>query len=412
MRELTNGLYDMAIARRQDLDLIQGIFVNFPKLKSWTMNDLYSRHPDPHKPYLWKYEGRKDDVIVLSNSEKIQPVEMETVIAHDPRVAGALIVGQGQPQAAALVELNGSPLNTPQREATLDSLMGVIDEANTKAPGYAQIDKSHVIFTTPQKPMARLNKGNINRRDTTRSYEKEIHDLYEPNGGDNRSGNAVAADMSSSESIKDWLKRLISKAIKIEHVAEDDDFFEIGIDSLQAMVITREMKASMRGAALKEELIDEFSTSDVYMNPTITSLAAHVSDMFHLERSVVNNSVDNMQQLFDRYMKSLPPKSALLRTAPTQPESYVVMLTGSTGSLGSYILDSICNTSSIVKVYCLNRSADAAERQVSIQSERGLRMPKLDSISFLHADLSKPLLGLTEDDYNQLLREVTHIIRE
>ncbi|KAK8023365.1 nrps-like enzyme protein [Apiospora marii] len=65
----------------------------------------------------------------------------------------------------------------------------------------------------------------------------------------------------------------------------------------------------------------------------------------------------------------------------------------------------------VKKIYCLNRSADAREKQTAASQQRGLAMDwEARQVEFLHADLSKPLLGLDTDRYQALLAEVTDII--
>ncbi|RAL67417.1 hypothetical protein DID88_008172 [Monilinia fructigena] len=90
----------------------RGIFSTFPQLEEYSMNDLYSRHPDPAKPFLYKWRGRADDVIVLSNGEKLAPALMEASICSSPLVKGAMVVGRGKFQPAALVDLKDTLPNS------------------------------------------------------------------------------------------------------------------------------------------------------------------------------------------------------------------------------------------------------------------------------------------------------------
>jgi thioester reductase-like protein len=91
-----------------------------------------------------------------------------------------------------------------------------------------------------------------------------------------------------------------------------------------------------------------------------------------------------------------------------------VILTGSTGSLGSYLLDSLVRQEHIRKIYCLNRAEDGLAKQKIASGDRGLDTAAwgTDRVEFLHVDLSQPIFGLTRKKYPQLLQETTHIIRE
>ncbi|KAH7166363.1 male sterility protein-domain-containing protein [Dactylonectria macrodidyma] len=91
--------------------------------------------------------------------------------------------------------------------------------------------------------------------------------------------------------------------------------------------------------------------------------------------------------------------------------SATVILTGSTGSLGSYLLDSLTNLSHVRKVYCLNRAEDGHARQKEVNSTRGLATHWGNSrVEFLRVDLSQLGFGLSREKYCELLRETTHII--
>jgi long-chain acyl-CoA synthetase len=50
--------------------------------------------------------GRLKEIIVLSNGEKVSPVDMEMAIAMDPLIEQVLIVGEGRPFLSALVVLD------------------------------------------------------------------------------------------------------------------------------------------------------------------------------------------------------------------------------------------------------------------------------------------------------------------
>ena len=86
----------------------------------------------------------------------------------------------------------------------------------------------------------------------------------------------------------------------------------------------------------------------------------------------------------------------------------VVLLRGSTGSLGSYILDALISNSNISKVYCLTRGEDGQARQTASFMDKGLK-PLFSKVIFCPFDFTNPLLGL--DAYQCLQEEVIHIVR-
>ncbi|OTA69203.1 NAD(P)-binding protein [Hypoxylon sp. EC38] len=88
---------------------------------------------------------------------------------------------------------------------------------------------------------------------------------------------------------------------------------------------------------------------------------------------------------------------------------HVILLTGSTGSLGSYILDSLQQDSSIRRIYCLNRGPDSLARQQKSLSSKGLK-PLTEKVQCLDANLSKTYFGFSTQEYRELLSQVTLVI--
>ena len=91
------------------------------------------------------------------------------------------------------------------------------------------------------------------------------------------------------------------------------------------------------------------------------------------------------------------------------PSEATVLLTGSTGSLGSYLLDSFLEDPRIKRIICLNRSPNAKARQEELHNERHLNVD-LSRVIFLQSDVSKEYMGLSVSEYRHLLESVTHIL--
>lgn len=95
----------------------------------------------------------------------------------------------------------------------------------------------------------------------------------------------------------------------------------------------------------------------------------------------------------------LPDSNQLASTS--NPDGHHIVLTGSTGFLGSYILYYLLQNTSVSKIYCLNRSPNGKEKQVLSFEEKGLHSEKATSfmVEYLQFDLLKPRLGQSEDTY-------------
>ena len=102
---------------------------NLPGVREWRTKDLFRRHPTQES--LWQFAGRVDDIIVLSNGYKFNPVTAESVIQDHPLVSGALIIGLGRAQAALLIELKA---DQPHAPGVVDMIWPVIEKANSGLP--------------------------------------------------------------------------------------------------------------------------------------------------------------------------------------------------------------------------------------------------------------------------------------
>lgn len=56
----TEPLFELVFERNPSIESAQLIFLNNPGLQQYATKDLFSAHP--HKPHLWRYRGRTDDV--------------------------------------------------------------------------------------------------------------------------------------------------------------------------------------------------------------------------------------------------------------------------------------------------------------------------------------------------------------
>lgn len=453
-----DGLYELFLVRDPNLDLYQGIFVNFPDIKEWSMNDLYERHLDPAKSFLYRYKGRKDDVVVLSNGEKIAPALMEVALMDSPHVRGAMIVGRGKFQPAALIDLHEVRPNTIQlRQQLVQSLLPFIDEANEHAPAYGKLDQYHILFTDPNRPMVYLGQGKIQRLRTYQLYNDDLEKLYE--AAENPEENAGLAqsilsdlpelDFSQKASIIQWLTELLRAVAGIQDLRKHDDIFEAGADSLQIIRIARELRLQAKLAGLTDPSPDMLVPKTIYSRPTLSQLAEFLlQDAAHsvityqqpsdfvvditsgvskigngkfsesiikiqeIEIDDIEDSPPNgMQTLFEKYTKDLPRRN--LPSVKPLTHNMTVLLTGSTGSVGSYLLDTLYHDNNVSRIICLNRSPDAAEKHRHTGLDRGLSPLNTDKVEFFKADISRHHFGLDDDStYKRLVQTVTHVIRK
>ncbi|KAF2085480.1 acetyl-CoA synthetase-like protein [Saccharata proteae CBS 121410] len=405
MRPREDGLHEMYIVRDPSTDPFHSTFYTFPNDKEYATKDLFARHPT--KPYLWQHRARSDDVLVLSNGEKVVPIPMEAEISKCPQVSGALVVGHARFETAALIEMDTSAQQIPNAEK-LAAVADYIERANDAAPGHARISRDRIIFTSPDKPMLRAGKGTILRKATLTLYESEIEDLYAGRASLELSGlplQVEGADVTITEkALRELLKGLTNKDFQPEQ-----DFFATGLDSLQVLNVVRQLKAqlSQEKAHISPNMV---SLSLIYSNSTVSKLAKALHAAAKGQDTNASHADERkkaMREMYLKYSHNLPHRTAI--SAKPKDDNLSVILTGSTGSLGSYLLDELLSDPKIKHVYCFNRSADAAAKQKKASASRGLSTD-FSRVTFEQTNPDKERFGIRDDLYPKLLTDVSYII--
>ncbi|GLA90361.1 putative NRPS-like protein biosynthetic cluster [Aspergillus tubingensis] len=368
-RHVSGDEYEAVMVRTPEREGHQFPFSIFSDRQEYHTNDLMLRHPDPTKSDLWRPSARLDDVIVFLNGEKTNPVSMEgDILASNPEVTGALVAGAQRFQAALIVELGRSEvgLSTSDRAAAIERLWPSIQQANEDCPAHARIAKSHILFTTPEKPMLRAGKGTIQRAGTLAMYASELDTLY---ADAERLAQHDAGEIPGPGAVDDVVKvaafiRASLLAItgwSAEKVSDTESWFTLGMDSLQAITMTRVLKQGL--------LLPTLTPNLIYLHPSITELTQAVQQLDKLGKQSTEVQQQGLLQergeLLELFTSQIEqPGPAAIHTAnTTSPVKHTVILTGSTGQLGTYILDALLRDPSVAHVHCLNRGDDANERQ-------------------------------------------------
>ncbi|KAI1073845.1 hypothetical protein F5B20DRAFT_478457 [Whalleya microplaca] len=405
-RYVSEDIYEQFIVRNPKLERYQGVFRTFPELNEWPMKDLYSKHPT--KENVWLYRGRADDIIVFSTGEKLNPIGMESIINANPVVTAALVTGLGRFQSSLLVEADNSPTNETEKQKLLDVIWPSVQAANRESPSHGRIHRNMIIFTSPDKPMLRAGKGTVQRKSSVDLYATELEALYQANEIlVNRPANNVNDNTCGHQSVQDTIKRIVATCtdIDVDGLLPDANLFELGLDSLQVTAITREINNFLSA----RERLQSFNIRSVYSNPSLAALNAVVSIFAEGKTPAQSTETheQKLQSIYDMYTANMPISAR--RPSPKPSNDFVVLLTGSTGSLGSYILDSLISEPRVSKIYCLNRGRRSLERQQDSQAEKGLQ-ELTNKVECWDTDITKPYFGLPMEDYKTLLHEVTTVI--
>lgn len=420
MRHRTEDLYEAVIKRREGCERFQPAFMVAPHLQELGMNDLFSRHPDPAKSDHWIHRGRGDDIIVLDNGEKINPISMEQLISTHSKVKTAMVVGEFRFQPAILIELVENSLSSPADRATLlEDIWPVIEQANVDSPAHGRLVQELVVFVEHAMPLLRTSKGTLQRRASADLYREKLDQAYATM--EEKMTFTLPAIEVRDVGLKEDLRVILQQATSLKISADEDDFFLFGMDSLLVLKLVRALKHSLRGYP---HVAKKIAPSIIYRNPSLEKLTLalyklmgtvdKVGSITSQDTGSDSRRREQRQQDIDSaltlYASDLPSPLVTVRPSKKWDGKHVI-LTGSTGGFGTYILAALMSDPAISHIYCLNRSADAKDRQAAIHKSYGLPSPLFPGrITFMQCDFSRKRLGLEPHYYKTLSENATEII--
>ncbi|TRX94236.1 hypothetical protein FHL15_005004 [Xylaria flabelliformis] len=426
-----DDLYTMTFEKNPEHESVQACFRILPNLTEYSPGDLISRHPE--RKNLWTHSGRTDDLVVLSNGEKFNPIPMEEILRSCHFVKDVIVSGEGRFQASLLVERDPETALSASDIDIVEALWPFVESANKISSAHSRISKSFIFTAPSQKSFSRSAKGTLQRKTTIKNFEAELNKLYSsPNGnstppeavrpslanrveqrvnpgftmrdsplesskpatltvhqGVSRSGNTISADT---------IRDLVATVCNIRPTSDKGDLFESGLDSLQATELVDQLKELSNSWPQDRETAMKL----LYANPSIQGII----NAIHLHSSAEESSATNhspqpsilespVPTLGSASVEGLVEKytSDLSQLLPSRAKT--VVLTGATGSLGCYLLESLMREPSIARIICLHRGENGKENQVAASRKRGFQFnPKDKSVDFFRIDLSRSDLGL------------------
>lgn len=400
------GMFEMIVTRDDSRATFQAIFQR-NELSEFSTKDLYSKHPS--KPHHWKHQGRVDDVIVLSRGEKLNPVPNESLISTHPLLKSVMYVGNGKPQLAAILELADGTSTRLDKEQVVEAIWPLIERANALSPSHGQLHKSHIIVGGSPKKFLRTTKGSLKRLQTTQLFESEIRDIYK--APVIAPSTVTCVDISRPDELVEFVHMVYQNTTGFGNLQLDDDIFLVGADSLNIQTAIHTLKTSIFSSALRVDT-SCICQKTVYANPTTRTMSRFLENLGRPQQPSTEQLLEKvglLEEVYQRHRWRLPIRKDMPATETASLAA--VLLTGSTGNLGSYILHAMLGRNDVDEVICLNRSEDGAERQQKLNNEKGLLVPTgSPRVRFMHADLSRRDFGLNQADYDYILCKTTVIL--
>ena len=263
-----------------------------------------------------------------------------------------------------------------------------------------------ILVTKKDKPFTYSGKGTPRRKAIVTDYETEIEELYRT--AEDTAINGFDYPTSWSPEDSRAYVRTVVLGVMLTTLGDDDDLFSRGCDSLQATWIRKIIINGLRSCTGINTR--DIPGSFVYENPTINALAGFVANLASPKEmaQVVRSKVEKMLDMVGKYGSDFPeylPLAALDK----KRSGDVVLITGTTGSIGASTLAELLESPKVEKVYALNRShkkGPLSLRQKLAFTSQGLNGDLVLSkkLVMLEGDLGRPCLGL-EDSTQQEVRD-------
>ncbi|KAJ7279728.1 acetyl-CoA synthetase-like protein [Mycena rebaudengoi] len=393
--------------------------INHRDPEGFSTSDLWEQHPE--KPHLWRIVGRTNDITVLSNGEKTNNQQLQTLLCDSPFIHSATIFGAGRFLNGAIV-CPPAPLSSYAPEsvsAYLDTIWPHITEnVNPIVPQHSRLIRPLVLVAVPTKPFVLTDKQSLNRKVTLTQYDDEIaaaYALVEKGGYEEVVLPPAGLAAHDTDGIMAYIQAVVQKVLQ-RGVAPDTDLFDAGLESLMAMRVRSAVLAALKKSGKSVTV----PRNIVYTLPTQAALAGYLRAALVSEAGLGIEDADMQSGIVDTvdaYTVDFPTHQPVNTAGEVEGDIYAV--TGTTGSLGSFLVSLLLSKPEVRKIYLLNRKSDTKsikERHKSAFCDRGLDYELLSQAvsagRAVHVDvaLGEKNLALPEGMYDKLRMGLTHIV--
>ncbi|EFI26844.1 ICS [Coprinopsis cinerea okayama7 len=306
----------------------------------------------------------------------------------------------------------------------LDSVAPTVQRVNAVVPRHSRILRDMILVSDPGKPFQYTAKGTPRRQIILKDYQAEVASLYK---GQKSSPNfdREPAETWDFQSILELVRFVVRKAVDAEILNDDSDLFQHGLDSFHATCVRHALLHNL--PSLEQIEHDHAIENFVYRYPTITKLAVFLAHSISgsdtpMSAASVESKVGAMKAMVKVHGRDFlaPAKvcSCVSSSQMLDDEARVVLITGTTGTLGSHLLLELNQDPRIQTIYALNRGrrggkAALVAQQIAVLSDMdidGQALLTSERIVLLEADLSATRFGLSPETFEQMKRSVTHIV--
>ncbi|WP_038476746.1 amino acid adenylation domain-containing protein [Shouchella lehensis] len=345
-------------------DVTKEMFIYLNRERFYRTGDLVRKLPDGTIEYL----GRMDHQVKIRGF-RIELNEIENhIILNDEIKHCSVSIQENTPGDKRLVSYL-VPLN--QKTFHLKNLTAYLKQ---KLPEY-MIPSNYVILDS----LPLTTNGKVDRAALSNTL------FTRPNFG-------VPYKAPQTER-EQQLVHIWQDLLQVDQVGVDDDFFELGGNSLLAA------RAIIR---MKEALDTFLPSSALYKYSTIFKLASFLKNQ-STETDLTTVNLANEIQLEER----ISPSTTF---SPSFYKQKAIFLTGATGFLGAFLIKEFLEHDEEANIYCLVRASSVAEglRRIKQNMEKyhiwsDAYEPKIKPIP---GHLDRPMFGLTREEFDQLAKTI------
>ncbi len=258
---------------------------------SFNTSDLFSPHPTISN--AWKYLGRLDDRVTLVNGEKVLPIAFENQVRENPLVKEAVVFGIGQAFPGLLV-IPSDKTKGMDKVQIFELLWPIVKAANAKVESFSHVSKEMVEILDEDTDYPHTDKGTVIRAAFYREFDTLIKSIYNRFETPAATGPKGGYKFNRQE-LKDYLLSVFSKQLGFESIGLSSDFFEAGVDSLQAI---RARGIIMRELDLSGNVLDQ---NVIFEHPNILELSGHLYSIRTGEDVANKDEIEVMKELIQKY---------------------------------------------------------------------------------------------------------------
>ncbi|TDD28033.1 amino acid adenylation domain-containing protein [Actinomadura sp. KC06] len=334
-----------------------------------------------------EFLGRRDRQVKLKGF-RVELREIEIVLASHPAVKEAVVaVREGTDHLLGWVVADQ---DTGAGRTPRSLPMRLRQYLRDRLPVFMVPQEVKVVASMPVNASGKVDRAALSETADHREQD-EVPAEERPHG-------------ATEEAIAESWRRVLG----VGTVRRDDDFFDLGGQSLQATQVVSTVSGQLGvDGAHARALVGELLKS-----PTVAGLAEKIDRLRHAENAAPAGAGASADELLaDAALPASMSSEAPPVDAPGAPRD--VLLIGSTGFLGVFLLDRLV-AAGTERVLCLVRANDAdhARRRIAGRMRRyGLDYDRVrDHVVPLVGDTSRPLLGLSEAEFDALAARVDAIV--